>query len=67
MSTILNSIGDIIVNAFGGTTSANVTITTANSWAGKGVSFITGNPLVLMFCLIGLVGIGIGLVKRAIN
>lgn len=37
------------------------------SMAGEVVTFITSNPLVLCFSLIGFVGIGVGLVKRFIG
>lgn len=34
-------------------------------WAGSFVTFITSNPLVLLFTITGFVGLGIGLIKRA--
>lgn len=53
MAEIISSVGDII--------------TAAMTWAASAVSFITSNPLVLMFVLISLVGIGIGLVRRFLS
>lgn len=50
MASIISSVGEII--------------TAAMTWAGSAVSFITSQPLILMFVLISLVGIGIGLVRR---
>lgn len=48
---------------------ANVTeiVTSGVSWMGQIVTFITENPLVLMFVLLGLIGTGIGLVQRLIG
>lgn len=53
MANILSDVGSIVSSGF--------------DWAESAVDFITGTPLVLFFTLIGLVGIGIGLVKRAIS
>lgn len=53
MAEIISSVGAII--------------TAAMTWATSAVSFITSNPLVLMFVLISLVGIGIGLVRRFLS
>lgn len=36
-------------------------------YASTVVSFIMGNPLVLMFVVLGFVGIGVGLVRRLIR
>lgn len=48
---------------------SNVTeiVTSGVSWMGQIVTFITENPLVLMFVLLGLIGTGIGLVQRLIG
>ena len=53
METIITNVGSII--------------TAAMTWATSAVSFITSNPLILMFVLISLVGIGVGLVRRFLN
>lgn len=53
MANILSDVSSIVTAGF--------------DWAESAVDFITGQPLVLLFTLIGLVGIGIGLVKRAIS
>lgn len=37
------------------------------SYAGAVVAFITENPLILMFVVLGLVGIGVGFIKRLIR
>lgn len=39
-------------------------VTGAVSWVGSFVGAITGNPLILMFVIIGFVGLGVGLIKR---
>lgn len=53
LETIITNVGSII--------------TAAMTWATSAVSFITSNPLILMFVLISLVGIGVGLVRRFLN
>lgn len=53
METIITNVGSII--------------TAAMTWATSAVTFITSNPLILMFVLISLVGIGVGLVRRFLN
>lgn len=42
-------------------------VTSALQWAGSVVSFIASNPIVMIFVLIPLVGLGIGMVKRMIS
>lgn len=42
-------------------------VTSALSWASSVVTFIIGNPIVMIFVLIPLVGLGIGMVKRMIS
>lgn len=53
METIITNVGSII--------------TAAMTWATSAVNFITSNPLILMFVLLSLVGIGVGLVRRFLN
>lgn len=47
----------------------NVTsiVTSAIDWMSDFATFVTGNPLVLMFVLIPLVGLGIGLFRRLLS
>ena len=47
----------------------NVTsiVTSAIDWMGDFATFVTGNPLVLVFVLIPLVGLGIGLFRRLLS
>lgn len=42
-------------------------VTQAISWAGDVVTFVVSNPLIMIFCAIPLVGLGIGMVKRMIS
>ena len=42
-------------------------VTSAVSWMGSFATFVTGNPLVLVFVLIPLVGLGIGLFRRLLS
>lgn len=53
MSTILSDAGTIVTEALG--------------WVVEVVSTVTGNPLLLLFCVLPLVGLGIGLFRRLIN
>lgn len=39
-------------------------VTGSVSWVGSFVGAITDNPLILMFVIIGFVGLGVGLIKR---
>ena len=39
-------------------------VTGSVSWIGSFVGAITSNPLILMFVIIGFVGLGVGLIKR---
>ena len=39
-------------------------VTAAVSWVGSFVGAITDNPLILMFVIVGFVGLGVGLIKR---
>lgn len=42
-------------------------VTQGLTWAGSVVTFVMDNPLVLIFCGLPLVGLGIGMVKRMIS
>lgn len=42
-------------------------VTTALGWVGNVVTTVTGNPLILLFVILPLVGLGIGLFRRLIN
>ena len=42
-------------------------VTGAVSWVGSFVGAITDNPLILMFVIVGFVGLGVGLIKRLIR
>lgn len=39
-------------------------VTGSVSWVGSFVGAITDNPLILMFVIMGFVGLGVGLIKR---
>lgn len=45
-------------------TSITAIVTAAVGWIGQFVTMITDNPIVLVFCLIPMVGLGIGLLSR---
>lgn len=55
MATILTAIGNVV--------------TSAMTWAGSVVTFITGegNELVLLFVIITFVGLGVGMLRRIIR
>lgn len=55
METLLSNIGSVV--------------TSAMSWAGDVVTFITaaGHELVLLFVITAFVGLGVGLLKRMIR
>lgn len=53
MSAILTSAGDIVTEAL--------------SWLTETVNVVVGSPLLLMFVTLGLVGTGIGLMRRIIG
>lgn len=42
-------------------------VTGSVSWIGSFVGAITSNPLILMFVIVGFVGLGVGLIKRLIR
>lgn len=48
-------------------TATTSVVTAAIGWAGQFVTFITENPLVLLFTILSLVGLGAGLVMRLIR
>lgn len=53
VSTILSSVGDVFNSAIG--------------WVGDVAETITGNPLLLVFTIVPLVGLSIGLFRRLLN
>lgn len=53
MTEILATIGSVFTAAIG--------------WAGKVGETVVGTPLLLLFCSIPLVGLGVGLFKRLLN
>lgn len=52
-SAILSFVGDVV--------------TASVSWMGDIVTFVTSNPLVLLFVTISLVGLGVGLLSRVLG
>lgn len=53
MAAILGTVTDIVTAAIG--------------WIGQYVTLITNNPLLLMFVVVGFIGLGIGLIRRIIG
>ena len=53
IATLLSSIGEVFTSAIG--------------WAGAVGSTIVKTPILLLFCAIPLVGLGVGLFKRLLN
>ena len=53
LAAIINNVGSLV--------------TAAVSWVGSFVGAITDNPLILMFVIVGFVGLGVGLIKRLIR
>ena len=53
VSTILTDVGTVVTQAM--------------TWAGNVVTFITSNPLIMVFVALPLVGLGVGLIKRMIS
>lgn len=53
ITSILTDVGSIFSTAIG--------------WVGDVASTITGNPLLMVFCIIPLVGLGVGLFKRLLS
>lgn len=48
-------------------TTVGTVFTTAIGWVGDVASTITATPILMIFCTIPLVGLGVGLFKRLIN
>lgn len=53
MAAILSSAGEIVTEAL--------------SWLTETVTTVVGSPLLLMFVILGLVGTGVGLMRRIIS
>lgn len=53
MAAIIENIGEVFTGAIG--------------WVGTVASTITSTPILLLFCVVPLVGLGVGLFKRLIN
>jgi len=49
------------------TTVVTELVTAAITWIGDFVNCITSNPLLLMFVVLGFVGLAIGLIRRIIS
>lgn len=47
--------------------SAGLIVTEALSWLTETVTTVVGSPLLLMFVILGLVGTGVGLMRRIIG
>ena len=58
--TAAMAISELMTNATG-------IVTPALQWVGQVVTTITSNPLLLLFALLGLVGLGVGLVRRILS
>ena len=48
-------------------TSVTTIFTSAIGWVGTVATTITSTPLLLVFCVIPLVGLGVGLFRRLLN
>lgn len=53
IASLMSSVGSVFTAAIG--------------WVGTVASTITSNPILLLFCVIPLVGLGVGLFRRLIN
>lgn len=53
IATLVSNVGDIFTGAM--------------SWAGEVGETVVGTPLLLLFVVIPLVGLGVGLFKRLLN
>lgn len=53
MATLLSTIGDVFTAAIG--------------WVGTVADTIAGQPLLLIGCVLGFVGVGVGLFRRMFN
>lgn len=67
MAAILTAIKDIVCYLVGGTTSAETTITAANSWIGQFATAITSNPIIEVFVITGLVFLGLNAMRKLMN
>lgn len=47
--------------------SAGLVVTEGLSWLTETVTTVTGSPLLLMFVILGLIGTGVGLMRRIIG
>lgn len=48
-------------------TSVTSIFTAAIGWVGTVASTIAGSPILLIFCVLPLIGLGVGLFRRLIN
>lgn len=53
MATLLTAVGDVFTTAIG--------------WVGTVGTTITAEPILLLFCVLPLIGLGVGLFKRLIS
>ena len=53
MAELISNVGQIFTGAIG--------------WVGDVATTVTGNPILLIFCILPLVGIGVGLFKRLLS
>ena len=53
VATILDSVGDVFTSAIG--------------WVGDAASTVVSNPILMVFAVIPLVGLGVGLFKRLLS
>lgn len=53
IATLMSNAGEIVTAGLG--------------WIGNVVMTVTGNPLILLFVILPLVGLGVGLFRRLIN
>lgn len=53
MATILTAVGDVFTAAIG--------------WVGTVTTTVTTEPILLLFCVVPLVGLGVGLFRRLLN
>lgn len=49
------------------TSAVSSLVTAAVEWIGSYTTLITGNPLLLTFAVLGLVGLGVGLIRRLMS
>ena len=67
ITQILTAIGDVVAHLVGGTTSAESTITFANSWVGQFATAITSNPILLLAFIVPMVFLGLNAVRKLLN